>query len=205
MSMSSRSGSSTSGTPSRPLSAISAVSLVREKRVHADIERELRHLLPEPARLLPPALGERDRHQRVAVHAPLDVERRLAVPGEDEEPHEHDEALVPLLAAGEAVQRERGEVERGLGADDELGEVLPTAGACWKPWPEKPGRVEEPPRLRDLADDGVVVGAHLVEAPPGRLDRQPASTGRRRVPRLATSSIVGSRPPKTRPAPSRWK
>ncbi len=83
----------------------------REARVEAGIERELRQLVPESARLLPTLLGEGDRDRRIAVDAPLDVQGRLAVTCEYEYAQSlHHEALVPLAAAGEAVERERRQV-----------------------------------------------------------------------------------------------
>jgi len=109
----------------------------REAGVHAGAERDLLHLFPEPARLLPPALGERDRHRRVAIHAPFDVERRLAVPGEDEEPHTTKRSCrSPPLVKRSSESGERS--SDGSAPTTNSARCSPTAGACWKPWPEKP-------------------------------------------------------------------
>ena len=60
----------------------------REARVHAEIEIEMGDHQREVLRLDAPVLAQRDRHGRVAVDALLDVVGRVAVPGEDEKPHE---------------------------------------------------------------------------------------------------------------------
>ena len=59
----------------------------REARVDAGVERDVRHLVAQPVRLLPPLLRQRDVDGRVAVDAPLHVEDGVRVPCDDEEPH----------------------------------------------------------------------------------------------------------------------
>ena len=88
MSMSSRSGSTTSGTSTRSAECdLGGLARAREAGVHAGVERDVRHLLPEAPRLLLAAVGQRDLPCRVAVDATLHVQDGLPVPGEDEEAH----------------------------------------------------------------------------------------------------------------------
>ena len=58
-----------------------------EARMDAEVERDPGELGPEAGRLLLALRGQLHRHGRVAVHMTRDVELRLTVPGEDEEPH----------------------------------------------------------------------------------------------------------------------
>src|SRR5918996_3894396 len=83
-----------------------------------------------------------------------------------------DDLLFTQLSAGEAVEREGGQVERRLLPRHELGEVLADGGTLLEAVPGKAGGVQESARLARLADDGVVIGAHLVVPPPRCLDRQ---------------------------------
>src|SRR5919202_2918239 len=59
----------------------------REARVHAQVERQVGQLLPQEPRLVAPLLSQRDRHRGIPVHALLEVERRLPVPRDHEQPH----------------------------------------------------------------------------------------------------------------------
>src|SRR5215207_8579737 len=63
--------------------------------------------------------------------------------------------------------------------------MLPYCRRLLESMPGEPGRVQEARGLAGLADDCVVVGAHLVVAPPGGLDRQVGEEGQapRRVSR----------------------
>jgi hypothetical protein len=54
--------------------------------VDAELERNARDLEPEAARLLDSLLGERDLDARVAVDAVLEIQRRVRVPRDDEQP-----------------------------------------------------------------------------------------------------------------------
>ena len=69
----------------------------------------------------------------------------------------------------------------GSSAERELREVLADDGPLLEAVAREPGRVEEPFRLARGADQRVVVGAHLVAAPPARAD--PELLERRQPPR----------------------
>src|SRR5918995_383873 len=83
-----------------------------------------------------------------------------------------DELLFAGLPASEAVCGEGGEVQGGNDADDPLREVLADGRTLLEAVPREARRIEEPARVGSLSDKRVVIGAHLVIAPPGRLDGQ---------------------------------
>ena len=56
-----------------------------EPGVQTEVELEGHDLQPEPARLLPAELRQRYRPRRVPVHAPLVVQHRVGMAGEDDE------------------------------------------------------------------------------------------------------------------------
>ena len=58
-----------------------------EARVHAELERQARELEPEPPASARPSGVSGDRNARIAVHATLQVERRMRVAGQHEEAH----------------------------------------------------------------------------------------------------------------------
>jgi hypothetical protein len=58
-----------------------------EAGVDAELERKVGQLIPEAPRRAAAFLGEPDVDARIAVHAPLAVERRVAVAGQDVESH----------------------------------------------------------------------------------------------------------------------
>ena len=109
-----------------------------EPRVHAGVERNVRELEPELARLLPAEVRKADRTSGVAAHAPLAVERGLGVAGEDEEPHQITNASrrASPRAKRSSANGERSSV--GSRPATSSARCSPTAGACWKPWPENP-------------------------------------------------------------------
>ena len=100
---------------------------------------------------------------------------------------------------------ERGEVERRLVAGDELRNVLADRRRLLEAVAGEAGRVEEAFRIGCAADQRVVIGAHLVIAPPRRLHRQVDEHRQPAQACSATSSSDASFPPKTSPGPSRWK
>ncbi len=59
----------------------------RETRVHAEVDRQLGELASQPLRLVPALVCQRDPHRGIAVDAARGIERRPAVPGEDEQTH----------------------------------------------------------------------------------------------------------------------
>ena len=53
-----------------------------ESRVHAELDRDVRQLLTQQARLVAALLREHDRDRRIPVDPILEIERRLAVAGD---------------------------------------------------------------------------------------------------------------------------
>src|SRR5262249_48289237 len=67
---------------------------------------------------------------------------------------------------GEALDGEGRDVDEGLASEDEVADDLSDSGALEEAVPGEAGCVQETARLRRLADQGVVVGRHLVVALP---------------------------------------
>ena len=75
------------GDPSIEEGELRRLARSLEPRVDAEVDRNAGELGPEPSRRVASRLRERPRPRGVAVDPALDVECRLAVPAEDEEPH----------------------------------------------------------------------------------------------------------------------
>ncbi len=80
----------------------------------AEVDPDGRELVPEPGRLGPSLLRQRDGNGRVAVHAALLVERGMGVPGEDEQAQPRRQATPQMLEwpsadPGRGVAREPGQ------------------------------------------------------------------------------------------------
>ena len=82
-----RSSSTRCGTCAARERDVRGLQRARERRDGREVDRERGDLAAEPLRLLDPLLGKPAVERRVAVDDLVDVEQRLAVPHEEEEPH----------------------------------------------------------------------------------------------------------------------
>jgi hypothetical protein len=73
----------------------------RKAGVDADVKRQIGELDAEEAGLLLPELCERHVERGIAANPSLEVQRRLSVPGEDEEPHEARGSGLPVAECPE--------------------------------------------------------------------------------------------------------
>jgi hypothetical protein len=87
-----------------------------------------------------------------------------------------DVQLGSVLRLLEAVDGQRGDVDRRLPAKEQVSDDLTDGGTLEKAVPGEAGRIQQPGGLWRLADEGVVVGGHLIEAGPAAGDAAVAPT-----------------------------
>src|SRR5215217_4299955 len=112
-----------------------------EGRVDAGVKRDVPKLEPQEPRLLDAALSEEHLHRRVAVDTADLVQRRLAVPRDDDHPDARHQITNRSSRMTPAANRSSEKGDRssvGSRPTTSSARCSPTAGACWKPWPEKP-------------------------------------------------------------------